>query len=300
MWTQKDIIDQSGKIALVTGANSGIGLEAAIALYQAGAHVILACRDIEKAAAAQQQIRSGGGKGTLEPGILNLSSLEDIARFSVEISSRHQKIDLLINNAGVMTPPASKTDDGYELQFGVNFLGHFALTARLYPLLKNAGAARVVILSSGAHKMAEAIDFDNLRSERSYEPFREYAISKLADMQFMLELQRRLEKAGSEVISLGAHPGVTVTGLARFMPEEDYKAAMERFGELMPAWQGALPGLYAATSAEATAGGYYGPDGENELKGYPAPAVISSVAQDENAADKLWAYAENASGLRFL
>lgn len=300
MWTQKDITDQSGKIALVTGANSGIGLEAAIALYQAGANVILACRDMEKAAAVQQQISSGGGKGTLEPGILNLSCLDDISRFSLEISSRHQKIDLLINNAGVMTPPASKTDDGYELQFGVNFLGHFALTARLYPLLKNAGAARVVTLSSGAHKMAGAVDFDNLRSERSYEPFREYAISKLADMQFMLELQRRLEKAGSEVISLGAHPGVTVTGLARFMPEEDYKAAMERFGELMPAWQGALPGLYAATSAEATAGGYYGPDGENELKGYPAPAVISSAAQDENAAGKLWAYAENAIGLRFL
>lgn len=299
MWTSKDIPGQSGKIALVTGANSGIGYETALALFQAGAHVIIASRDQCKAAEALKRIEVIGGKGTLETGLLDLESLSSVKAFARSIKDKHGQLDLLINNAGVMTPPASKTADGFELQFGVNFLGHFALTAHLYPLLKQAPAARVVTLSSGAHKLVQQVDFENLRSEKSYDANREYAISKLAVLQFAIELQRRLTQAGDDIISAASHPGVTQTDLSRHMSEKDYNAAMEHFKELMPAWQGALPTLFAATSYGLIGGSYYGPDGENELHGYPAVAQISEAAQSKQDASRLWDFAETVIGTKF-
>lgn len=300
MWTKENIPDQTGKIAIVTGANTGIGYQTALALYQAGAHVAIISRSLENASEALKSMEATAGKGSLETGVLNLASLNDIKNFADKFKKEHKKLDILINNAGVMTPPAAKTDDGFELQFGVNFLGHFALTAHLYPLLKQASDSRVVTLSSGAYKSAQPIDFDNLRSEKSYDAYREYAISKLADIQFAIELQRHINQKGDSILSLAAHPGVTESNLARHMPEEDFKAAMKQFGELMPAWQGALPSLFAATSPSVKPGGYYGPDGEHELRGFPGPALINEAANDDEAAEILWNFAQKATGISFL
>ena len=299
MWTKENIPDQMGKIAIVTGANAGIGYETALALYEAGAHVIIAARDAAKAEEAATMIKAGGGHGTLEVGILNLANLSQIKNFADSIKAKHTQLHILINNAGVMVPPASKTDDGFELQFGVNFLGHFALTGYLYPLLKQTPGARVVTLSSGGHKFVDAIDFENLRSEKSYDANREYAISKLADLQFMLELQRRFDQAGDHVLSTAAHPGVTKTTLSRHMPDDVYQAALARFSELMPAWQGALPTLFAATSPTVKGSEYYGPDGERELQGYPALAKLSDAAKNVATAQQLWDFAETTTGIQF-
>ncbi|TWR24436.1 SDR family NAD(P)-dependent oxidoreductase [Mucilaginibacter pallidiroseus] len=296
MWTANDMPEQSGKTALVTGANSGIGFETAMALYRAGAHVILAGRNIERVENAVDRILSSNGEGKLDSVVFSLSSLSEVKTAAEMISSKISKLDILVNNAGVMTPPAGKTEDGFELQFGINFLAHFALTARLFPLLRKASGSRVVTVSSGAHKFAGSVDLNNVRTEKDYDAGREYAISKLADLQFMVGLQQRLEKAGLDVLSVGAHPGVTASDLSRHMTKADYNAALEQLGELMPAWQGALPSLYAATAKNVTGGGYYGPDGERELKGYPAPAVISKPAKDPALINKLWKFAEEATG----
>jgi len=300
MWNKENIPDQTGKIAIVTGANSGIGFETALALYQAGAHVIIASRDSNNASGAIKKMKARLGKGSLQTGQLNLSSLVEIRKFAETFHREHNQLHILINNAGVMIPPASKTEEGFELQFGVNFLGHFALTAQLFPILQKTDDARIVTLSSGAYKSAREIDFENLRSEKSYDAYREYAVSKLADMQFFLELQRRIFKANNTVLSLAAHPGVTETSLSRYMSENDYEIAMQQFKELMPAWQGALPSLYAATSPFVEPGGYYGPDGQDELHGYPSPALINESACDTQAAERLWKFAERETGIRFL
>lgn len=289
----------SGKTALVTGANSGIGYEIASALYLAGAHVIIASRDKDKGLKALHTIQGNSSADSLEFMGLELSSLADIKRFSHDLLRTHKKLDLLVNNAGVMAPPATKTTDGFELQFGVNFLGHFALTGYLYPILQQVGDARVVTLSSGAHRLVKAIDFDNLKMETSYEADREYAISKLANLQYVIELHRRVGQAGHSIISVAAHPGVTATSLSRHMDATSYQIAIARFGELMPAWQGALPALYAATAAEVVGGGYYGPDGKHELSGYPAPALISDEAMNAKQAAQLWNFASITTGITY-
>lgn len=272
------------KTALVTGANSGIGLEITRALHAGGAHVIMAGRNAEALRAAANSI----GADRLETRILDLASLRQIADFAATID---QKIDILINNAGVMTPPQSLTEDGYELQFGVNFLGHYALTGHLYPQLEGA---RVVTMSSGAYKQAGGIDYNNLRAEISYNAYREYAISKYADMLFMMQLHRL---ASPYLLSAGAHPGVTATALSRHMDAETYNAALQQFGELMPASQGALPSLYAATAPGVKGGDYFGPDGDMELKGYPAPAEITDAVKNEAAGQQLWEFARQATGI---
>ncbi|UOE47461.1 oxidoreductase [Mucilaginibacter sp. SMC90] len=297
MWTSKNIADQSGKIVIITGANSGIGFEMAKTFYNAGAEVIVASRDEEKAKSAIIEIERSklvnSGKLGFIP--IDLSSLDSVRSFTEAFMSSYDHLDVLINNAGVMVPPQTKTKDGFELQFGVNYLANFALTVRLYPMLVKSDSARVVTLSSGAHKYATDVDFDNLRLEKGYDAFREYAISKLADLQFVIELQRRIDKQGDKVISVGAHPGVTNTALARNMDKISYEAALAKFGELMPAWQGALPALYAATFADVIPGGYYGPDGTDELKGYPAAAFISPQASDPVKGGALWAFSEQAA-----
>ncbi|WP_343522319.1 oxidoreductase [Pedobacter sp.] len=298
MWTNKNINNQSGRTFLITGANSGIGYETAKALYQAGAHIIMACRDFNRAEEAAKSISSAAETGSLEIVQLNLSNLRDVKDSADQIIKKHNKIDVLINNAGVMIPPASKTSNGFELQFGVNFIGHYALTGYLYPLLKQTANSRIVTVSSMAYLHGK-IDFDNLKSERDYEPMREYAQSKLANILFSLELQRRIETAGDAVVSIAAQPGANKTELSRHMSDADYQAAVDRIGELMEPWQGALPSLFAAVSAEAIPGKLYGPDQDGGYRGYPAESPITPHGTDVAVAKQLWDYAEQVTGVTF-
>ncbi|GAB3920013.1 oxidoreductase [Larkinella terrae] len=298
MWTKKNIPDQTGKTVIVTGANAGIGFETALALYEAGARVILACRSLEKAEEALLQLKNLGGKGTLETGRLDLSSLASVRQFAETFLQNHPQLHVLINNAGVMTPPPSKTAEGFELQFGVNFIGHFALTGYLHPLLRATSGSRIVTVSSGAYRRG-AIDFDNLRSEKDYDPTREYAQSKLADILFALELQRRITAIGDPVLSLAVQPGANKTELSRYMSEDAFTAAVERVGPLMEPWQGALPSLYAAVSDEVRPGGFYEPDQDHGYRGFPVLSTLKSHAQDEVVAKKLWDFAEEATNLQY-
>jgi len=299
MWTKNNIPDLSGKTVIVTGANNGIGLEITHAVYEKGATVIMACRNSDNAEQAVRHLKKRGGNGTLKIELLDLANLKQIKGFSDKILNDHEKIDLLFNNAGTMVPPAAKTDDGFELQFGVNFLGHFALTGHLYPRLKTNKGARIVTMSSGAHKFVDRIDFGNLRLEIPYDAFREYAVSKLANLQFMCHLHELATLKGDQLLSLAAHPGVSDTGLSRHMAAADYDAAVKQFGKLMPAWQGALPALFAGISDEVNGGEYFGPDGLNELKGYPARAAVSAPAVDSSQGALLWDYACQHTGLQF-
>lgn len=298
MWTKNDIPDQTGKTAIVTGANTGVGFETALALYEAGAHVVLACRNLDNAQLALTKIEEQKGKGTLETALIDLSSLDSVKQFAKTFIEKHQQLNLLINNAGVMIPPASKTAEGYELQFGVNFLGHFALTGYLYPLLNDTPGSRIVTLSSLAY-LRGVIDFDNLKSEKDYDPMREYCQSKLADLIFSIELQRRITANNDQPVSIAAQPGANKTELSRHMSDEAFNAAVERIGELMEPRQGALPSLYAAVSAEVMGGELYGPDQDGGYRGYPALATITPNALDETVAQKLWSLAEQATGVHY-
>ncbi len=298
MWTKDNIPDQSGKTVIVTGANTGVGFETALALYEKGAQVILAGRELIKVEGAITRIKKLKGTGSAEEGIIDLASLKSVKQFAESFIQNHKKLNLLINNAGVMIPPASKTAEGYELQFGVNFLGHFALTGYLYPLLEKTPGSRIITVSSLAY-LRGVIDFDNLQSENSYDPMREYCQSKLADIIFSIELQRRLSANHKQTISIAAQPGANKTELSRYMSSEVHAAAIERVGGLMDPWQGALPSLYAATSTEASGGKLYGPDKDGGYRGYPAEAIITANALDEGVARKLWSFAEQATWVYF-
>ena len=298
MWTKKDIPDQSDKTVIVTGANAGVGYETVLALFEAGAHVILACRSLENANKAMSKIKEHPGTGTLEAGVLDLASLAAVKQFADDFKTKHQKLDVLINNAGVMIPPASKTVEGYELQFGVNFMGHFALTGHLYPLLKNTPGSRVVTVSSNAY-LPGVINFDNLKSEQDYEPMREYRQSKLGNMLFSVELQRRIETTIDNVLSIAVQPGANKSDLSRHMDPVAYDAAVERLGGVMDPWQGALPSLYAATMPEVKGGDFYEPDQQGGYKGFPRKGTSAPHAMEEAVAKKLWKMAEEATGLYY-
>jgi NAD(P)-dependent dehydrogenase (short-subunit alcohol dehydrogenase family) len=298
MWTKENIPDQTGKTVVVTGANSGIGYETALALYEAGAKVIVACRSAGKAEEAIAAMEQSGGSGALEPGVINLSSLDSVREFANGFRDSNDHLDVLINNAGVMMPPPGKTKEGFELQFGTNFLGHFLLTAELYPLLAAASNSRVVTLTSLAYAKAE-MDFLNLKLEYLYDAEREYGQSKLANLMFALHLQDLVDDTGDYVMSMAAHPGVTKTSLSRNMPEEAYEEAVRKFGELMPASQGALPALFAAVSNDVEPGALYGPDQDGGLRGYPAKVAVQGVATNLALNKKLWALAENACKIKF-
>lgn len=298
MWTKNNIPDQSGKTIIVTGANAGVGFETALALYEKGAHVILAGRNLIKVEEAIGRIKKINGTGSAEAGALDLASLQSVRQFAESYIQNHKQLDLLINNAGVMIPPTSKTNEGYELQFGVNFLGHFALTGYLYPLLEKTPCSRIITVSSLAY-LRGVIDFDNLKSEKSYDPTREYSQSKLADIIFSIELQHRLSANHKQTVSIAAQPGANNTELTRYMSSEALAAGIERVGPLMDPWQGALPSLYAATSTEASGGKLYGPDKDGGYRGYPAEATIAANALDEDVAKKLWSLAEQITGIRF-
>ncbi|MGY3052961.1 NAD(P)-dependent dehydrogenase (short-subunit alcohol dehydrogenase family) [Pedobacter sp. UYEF25] len=247
MWSTKNIFSQKSKTIIVTGGNTGIGFETALALFQAGANVIIACRDKEKAEQAVAEMKKRKGSGSLEVGILDLSSLESVKQFADAFTQQHMQLHLLINNAGLAIPPESKTNEGFEMQFGVNFLGHFYLTGLLYPLLLKTENSRIVTLSSNGYQTA-AIDFYNLKLEKDYDALREYRQSKLANLIFSIELNRRIKANGHHVLSIAAQPGANNTELTRHLSAEAIAIGKERLGVFMEPWQGALSVLYAAVS----------------------------------------------------
>lgn len=300
-WTVSDIPPQNGRSAVVTGTG-GLGFEDASALARAGAEVILAGRNPEKGAAAIARIRSAVPSAMIRFEQLDLASLKSIAAFGDRLRDQRDSLDLLVNNAGVMVPPKrEETADGFELQLGTNYLGHFALTGQLMPLLRKGRDARVVTLSSIAARNG-AIDFDDLNATRSYRPMPVYGRSKLACLMFALELQRRSEAGGWGVASLAAHPGISRTDLLHNAPGRWSAVGMTRtflWFLFQPASQGALPTLFAATSPQAKPGAYYGPDRMSEIRGHPALSKVPPQASDNAVAARLWQVAEELTGTRF-
>jgi NAD(P)-dependent dehydrogenase (short-subunit alcohol dehydrogenase family) len=298
-WTVDDIPPQDGRIAVVTGANSGIGLEAAKALAGAGATVVLACRNQAKADQAAAAIREATPGAAVETLRLDLASLASVREAAGELRARHARIDLLINNAGLMWPPFGRTADGFELQFGTNHLGHFALTGLLLPTLIDVEGSRVVTVSSFGHRTGR-IEFDNLQAERRYGRHDAYARSKLANLMFTYELQRRLAAAGAPTIAVAAHPGGSRTELARHTG----RAARWQNSWLwrqvtQTASMGALPTLRAAVDPEAAGGDYYGPGGRFEIKGHPRKVRSSRRSHDAAVQRRLWAESERLTGVRY-
>jgi len=296
-WTEKNIPDQTGRLVVVTGANSGIGYEAARVLAHKGARVILACRSVENGEAAVKQIRSESPTGKVEFAKLDLGSLASVEAFAKKFNKEYKKLDLLVCNAGVMMPPGKvTTSDGFELQFGTNHLGHFALAGRVLPAVLAAKGSRVVLVSSGAHHMGK-IDFEDLNwDRRPFSRFKSYGQSKLANLLFMYELQRRLLKSGSGTIAAAAHPGWTATNLQRHVGA----AQLLNYVFAMSAAKGALPTLLAATDPGVKGGDYYGPDGWYELRGFPKKVKSSRAARDEAVAARLWLVSEELTRVRYL
>lgn len=303
-WTEANIGDQSGRVAIVTGSNSGIGLEAARALAEKGSEVILACRNTKKADDAAAMIRSRAPVAKVRVEALDLSSLASIRAFAERMSRELPRLDLLINNAGVMAIPRANTADGFEMQLGTNHLGHFALTGLLLQSLRAAPAGRVVTLSSGVHHYGQ-INFDDLMGERRYQKWRAYAQSKLANLLFALELDRRLRRAKEKLISVAAHPGYAATNLQYVGPEIEgskiVRGIMWLGNHLLAqsAAMGALPTLRAATDPEAKGGDYFGPDGIQEGRGHPVLAHINRKARDEAVAARLWDASLKLTGVEF-
>jgi NAD(P)-dependent dehydrogenase (short-subunit alcohol dehydrogenase family) len=298
-WTIADIPSLQGKLAVVTGANSGIGWHTALELARAGAQVILASRTESKGSDAVDRIQKHLPHARVRLEILDLASLRSVQSFAARIGGE-AKLDLLVNNAGVMAVPKRQvTEDGFELQFGTNFLGPFALTMALLPPLMRAQSPRVTTVSSGAANMGlKRINFDDLQWERSYGPWRAYCQSKLADLMFALELGRRSASAGIPLVSNAAHPGYARTNLQTSGPERRKNLGDKILEALMShdAAHGALPTLRAATAEDAVSGSYFAPDGMFQLKGDPVPVSVPKPAQNEAAARQLWETAESLTG----
>jgi len=309
-WTIEDMPLLRGRRFLITGANSGIGYHAALKLARRDAELILACRDRRKGEAALARLKDEAPGAHVELAVFDLASLESVHRFAGEELAHQRPLHGLINNAGVMAVPCrTETADGFETQFGTNVLGHFALTGLLLPALERASTleqpSRVVTIASIAHKRTH-LQLDDLQSKRMYSPMRAYQQSKLADLMFSFELSRRLRTATSSVLSIAAHPGVAATDLFR---GDDRSAAFRvvrtvvghAIGILLNTdAEGALPTLYAATSPEATDGGYYGPQGMSEMRGeIVGPAKVASQARNTEAAARLWELCEGWTGVQF-
>ncbi|ATE73078.1 oxidoreductase [Lysobacter capsici] len=302
-FTLSDIQAQPGRRVVITGATGGIGLQTALALAGARFDVILTGRNADKGAIALRQIRDAHPRATVRYEDLDLASLDSVARFAERFAAQHDALDVLVNNAGVMMPPRRQsTADGFELQFGTNYLGHYALTARLLPLLRKGAAPRVVNVSSGAHKLLADIHFDDLQWQRRYKPWRAYAQSKLASLSFAFELQRRSNAGDWGLISNGAHPGYARTDLIANGPGNDAWSTRLGMRWFQPwasqsAADGALPTLYAAASAQARAAGYYGPRDRFEMRGPVTDAAIGAHAKDEAIAARLWDVSAQLTGV---
>lgn len=300
-WTRDAIPDQHGRIAVITGANSGIGFEAALALAAKGAQVVLACRSKDKAEAAMAKIREQVPDATLDFQQLDLASQKNVRAAAASLKQRFPRIDLLINNAGVMWLPQGLTEDGYEQQFGTNHLGHFTLTLLLRDCFTQVPDARVVTVSSLAHRGGK-IDFDNPTLAGKYGRHRAYCQSKLANLMFAMDLERRLREVGAEAISVACHPGGSNTNLVEPGVAADTPfglGAITRFFwglVTQSAEKGALPTLYAATAADVRGGQYFGPDGPFEAVGYPKLAHARRYALDKSKAAQLWQLSERLTG----
>jgi NAD(P)-dependent dehydrogenase (short-subunit alcohol dehydrogenase family) len=311
-WKAADIPPLAGKRVIITGANSGIGYHAALKLARKGAQVVLACRDQQRGEDARARLHADSPGTHTELAILDLASLNSVRDFAEKELARHRPLHILINNAGVMAPPRRlQTADGFELQFGTNVLGHFALTALLMPALEQAAAAssdrpRIVTVASSAHRRGR-LNFDDLQSTKTYSPMGAYQQSKLANLIVALELDRRLHAANSRVMSVAAHPGIANTNLFRtgnYSPLE--RTVRNVLGHaigivLNSDSEGALPTLYAATAPGAEDGGYYGPQGFHEMRGDAVGrAIVAPQARDASAAIRLWQTCENLTGIKFL
>ncbi|MFL5869656.1 MAG: oxidoreductase [Solirubrobacterales bacterium] len=299
-WTAEEIPDQTGTVAIVTGANSGLGLITARELARAGATVIAAARE-GKAHAALGAIAGAVPDADVEPRELDLADLDSVAAFAERVGADHPRVDVLVNNAGVMMPPRSTTTQGFELQFGTNHLGHFALTGRLLERLAASDGGRVITVSSLEHRPGR-LDFDDLQSERSYSTRGAYQQSKFANAVFGLELDRRLRAAGSPVISVLAHPGYSATNLQSSGPTGLMKPILWVGNQLLAqnAEQGALPQLYAATAPGVEGGTFIGPDGFREARGHPTLVEPVGRARDEETGRRLWEVSEELTGVHYL
>ncbi len=299
-WDESDIPDQSGRVAVVTGANSGIGWDTARALAQHGAQVVMACRNRSKAEEAKARIDALRPRGRVTLLDLDLASLDSIRAASAGLLADHDRLDLLIDNAGVMALPHMRTADGFEMQFGTNHLGHFALTGLLLDRVTNTPGSRVVVVASSAHKFGR-LDFDDLLWEKSYSAWPAYGRSKLANLLFAYELQRRLERASSSTIVACAHPGgartnlgTTSGGLLGTLAAVLRPVAMLT---MQSARMGALPTLRAASDPAVRGGEYYGPDRLGELRGHPVKVSSNARSHDAGDAARLWAVSERLTGV---
>jgi NAD(P)-dependent dehydrogenase (short-subunit alcohol dehydrogenase family) len=303
-WTLQNIPPLDGKNILITGANSGLGLVSAKALARRGAHVILACRTLAKANSAADEIRAGNAGARLEPQAVDLTDLGSVRAFAREINARHARLDVLLNNAGVMATPYLRTQDGFELQFGTNHLAHFALTGLLFELLTKTPGARVVNVSSLAHRFGK-MRFDDPSWERSYSKWGAYAMSKLANLLFTYELARRAQVAGIAVRSVAAHPGYSSTNLqvrGAALADAKLKAWATRWFTPLVAQKaetGALPQLYAAVADDANSGDYIGPDGLGEARGYPKKTRSNARSHATAEMQRLWELSERLTGVHF-
>ena len=304
-WTADEIPSVAGKLAIVTGSNSGIGYHTALELARNGASVILACRNPAKGAEALKRLKTEVPGAKAELAELDLSALKSVRAFGAAFAARGVPLDLLINNAGIMAPLTRKiSPDGFEIQMATNHLGHFLLTSLLLPSLKRSAAPRVVTVASIAHRRGR-INFDDLQSERSYSPFASYAQTKLANLLFAFEFQRRLDKAGVTILSVAAHPGVAMTSIiVNGMGGGAHTIVTRVINFFSPLYmhseeQGALPSLFAATMPGVAPGGYYGPDGFREMTGFPMRVDCKPQAKDTVAAARLWEISEKLTGASF-
>lgn len=302
-WTEQSIPDLTGKVFAVTGANSGLGWETARALAQHGAHVLVGARNEAKAEDAIARIAATRPSGTTQPWIIDLGDLDSVADAAQAVLAEQDRLDGLINNAGIMWTPYGTTAQGFEQQLGVNHLGHYALTGRLMPLLLRTEESRVVTVSSNGHRPG-TVNFDDLQSEQSYSPYAAYFQSKLANLLFTMELQRRLAAAGAATIAVAAHPGGSNTNLGHENPG-GVRGFLLQVGQLFSgvvaqsAAMGALPQLRAATDPAVQGNQYFGPGGIGEMRGYPVLVDRSDRAKDDGTAQRLWSVSEALTGVRF-
>jgi NAD(P)-dependent dehydrogenase (short-subunit alcohol dehydrogenase family) len=300
-WTAADIPSQNDKRVVVTGANSGLGLATARELARAGANVVAAVRNVSKGDEAVAEIVAALPDASIEVSKLDLGDLTSVRQFAGRLGAEQDRLDVLINNAGVMAPPRRTTVEGFESQFGTNHLGHFALTGLLMGQLLNAPAPRVVTVSSPAHRMG-TIKFDDLQGERSYNNWLAYGQSKLANLMFAFELNRRAVQAGAGLKSCAAHPGYAATNLQFAGPARFYERAAMVLGNRIfaqSAEMGALPTLYAATVPDVPGGSFVGPDGFMEQRGHPHLVTAAGKAYDQEAWRRLWEVSEELTGVRY-
>jgi NAD(P)-dependent dehydrogenase (short-subunit alcohol dehydrogenase family) len=299
-WTAADVPDQAGRVAVVTGANTGIGYQTAAVLARQGANVVLAVRNIDKGKAAAARITAANPQAKLSVQELDLTSLASVRAAAGAITAAHPRIDLLINNAGVMMTPKGTTKDGFELQFGTNHLGHFALTGLLLDHLLPVDGSRVVTISSLGHRIRASIDFDDLRAGPGYDRAAAYGRSKLANLLFTYELQRRLAAKAAPTIAVAAHPGGSRTELGRNAPTW-VRVGLTLAGPVLfqSAAMGALPALRAATDPRVRGGEYYGPGGLAEQRGYPQLVQSSAASHDEQLQRWLWTVSEQSAGVTY-